>query len=291
MQPDLTQEILELVRLTATSLPEDVERAIAAAHKVEEDGSVAKSVLDTILKNVKMAREHSTPICQDTGTPIFYVDMPAGWSTREMRRQIEAAVAEATRRVYLRPNAVNSLTGKNTGNNLGDEYFPTIHFHEVDGDTVTIRLMLKGGGSENVSTQYKLPDTRLHAGRDLEGVYKVVMDAVYKAQGKGCAPGFLGVGIGGDRGSSFYAAKEALWRTLDEPNPDPDLDALEKRITEDANKLGIGPMGLGGKTTVMATRIKAIHRLPACYFVSIAYMCWAYRRHTLIYKNGKAEYK
>ncbi len=291
MQPDLTQEILELVRLTATSLPEDVEGALAAARDKEDEGSVARSVLDTILNNVKLAREHSTPICQDTGTPIFYVDMPVGWSMREMRRQIEAAVAEATKRVYLRPNAVNSLTGKNTGNNLGDEYFPTIHFHEVDGDTVTIKLMLKGGGSENVSTQYKLPDTRLHAGRDLEGVYKVVMDAVYQAQGKGCAPGFLGVGIGGDRGASFYAAKEALWRTLDEPNPDPTLDALEKRITEDANKLGIGPMGLGGKTTVLATRIKAIHRLPASYFVSIAYMCWAYRRHTLIYRNGKAEYK
>ena len=291
MQPDLTQELLELVRLTATSLPEDVESAIAAAREREDEGSVARSVLDTILQNVGMAREHSTPICQDTGTPIFYVDIPSGWSTRAFRRQIEAAVAEATKRVYLRPNAVNSLTGKNTGNNVGDEYFPTVHFHEVDGDTVTVKLMLKGGGSENVSTQYKLPDTRLHAGRDLEGVYKVVMDAVYKAQGKGCAPGFLGVGIGGDRGSSFYAAKEALWRTLDEPNPDPELDALEKRITEDANKLGIGPMGLGGKTTVFATRIKAIHRLPACYFVSIAYMCWAYRRHTMIYRNGQAEYK
>ncbi len=291
MQPDLTQELLELVRLAATDLPDDVEAALRAARDREDEGSVARSVLDTILRNVEMARTNSTPICQDTGVPIFYVDMPQGWSMREMRRQIEAAVAEATKRVYLRPNAVNPITGKNTGNNIGDEYFPTVHFHEVDGDAVTVRLMLKGGGSENVSTQYKLPDSRLHAGRDLEGVYKVVMDAIYQAQGKGCAPGFIAVGIGGDRGSSYYAAKESLWRRLDEENPDPALAELEHRITEDANKLGIGPMGLGGKTTVVATRIKAIHRLPACYFVSIAYMCWAYRRHTMIYRNGKAEYK
>ena len=275
---DYTEHFLELVRRTATDLPDDVEAALKAAKENEEPGSVAYQVLDTILQNVAMARANSTPICQDTGTPIFYVDFPQGWSLRELRRQIETAVAEATKRTYLRPNAVNSLTGKNTGNNLGDEYFPTIHFHEVDGDTLRVRLMLKGGGSENVSAQYKLPDTRLKAGRDLEGVRKVVLDAVYQAQGKGCAPGFLGVGIGGDRGASFYAAKEALFRRLDEPNPDPALDELERRITEEANQLGIGPMGLGGKTTVMATRIKAIHRLPASYFVSIAYMCWAYRR-------------
>ena len=284
---DYTEHFLELVRRTATDLPDDVEAALKAAKENEEPGSVAYQVLDTILQNVAMARANSTPICQDTGTPIFYVDFPQGWSLRELRRQIETAVAEATKRTYLRPNAVNSLTGKNTGNNLGDEYFPTIHFHEVDGDTLRVRLMLKGGGSENVSAQYKLPDTRLKAGRDLEGVRKVVLDAVYQAQGKGCAPGFLGVGIGGDRGASFYAAKEALFRRLDEPNPDPALDELERRITEEANQLGIGPMGLGGKTTVMATRIKAIHRLPASYFVSIAYMCWAYRRREMIIRGDE----
>lgn len=284
---DYTEHFLELVRRTATDLPDDVEAAIQAAKETEEPGSVAYQVLDTILKNVAMARSNSTPICQDTGTPIFYVDLPQGWSLREIRRQIEAAVAEATKRTYLRPNAVHPVTGKNTGNNVGDEYFPTIHFHEVDGDALRVRLMLKGGGSENVSTQYKLPDTRLKAGRDLEGVRKVVLDAVYQAQGKGCAPGFLGVGIGGDRGASYYAAKEALFRRLDEPNPDPALDELERRITEEANQLGIGPMGLGGKTTVMATRIKVIHRLPACYFVSIAYMCWAYRRREMIIQGDE----
>ncbi len=284
---DYTEHFLELVRRTATDLPDDVEAALKAAKETEEPGSVAYQVLDTILQNVAIARANSTPICQDTGTPIFYVDFPQGWSLRELRRQIEAAVAEATKRAYLRPNAVNPLTGKNTGNNLGDEYFPTIHFHEVDGEELRVRLMLKGGGSENVSTQYKLPDTRLKAGRDLEGVRRVVLDAVYQAQGKGCAPGFLGVGIGGDRGASFYAAKEALFRRLDEPNPDPALDELERRITEEANQMGIGPMGLGGKTTVIATRIKVIHRLPASYFVSIAYMCWAYRRREMILRGDE----
>ena len=129
---------------------------------------------------------------------------------------------------------MNTVTGKNTGDNTGDEHYPTIHFEEVEGDTLTVDLMLKGGGCENVGAQYKLPDNRLGAGRDLEGVRKVVLDAVYQAQGKGCAPGALGVSIGGDRGSSFLASKEALLRQLDDENPDPQLAELEDRLTEES---------------------------------------------------------
>lgn len=237
---NLTEHILELVRLAATDLPPDVEAALRKSRDDEAQGSAAQDVLDTLLTNVEMARQNSTPICQDTGTPIFYVHHPEGWSTRKLKSQIRDAVADATRRVYLRPNAVHSISGKNTGDNIGDEHYPAIHFEEVEGDKLTIDLMLKGGGCENVGAQYTLPDNRLNAGRDLEGVRRVLLDAVHQAQGKGCAPGILGVAIGGDRGTSFLASKEALLRPLDDSNPDPELAALENRLTEEANQLGIG---------------------------------------------------
>jgi fumarate hydratase class I len=244
------------------------------------------------LKNVELARQNSTPICQDTGTPIFYVRYPEGWSTRRLREQIRNALAEATRRSYMRPNAVDALTGKNTGNNLGDDDFPFIHFEEVGVDEpLVIELMLKGGGCENVGAQYSLPDARLGAGRDLAGVRKVVLDAVHKAQGQGCAPGILGVAIGGDRGSSYLASKEVLFQSMDESNPDPKLAELEQRLTEEANQLGIGPMGFGGKTTVLGTKITGLHRLPASYFVTVSYMCWAYRRRRMIVKGDEVIYE
>jgi fumarate hydratase class I len=287
---DLTENFLEFVRLAATDLAPDIERSLHEAVEREAPGSAARGAMETIIKNVEMARQDSTPICQDTGTPIFYVYYPEGWSTRKLRAQIQDAVVQATERSYLRPNAVNTVTGKNTGNNTGDEHYPVIHFEEVEGDTLSVDLMLKGGGCENVGAQYKLPDNRLGAGRDLEGVRKVVLDAVFQAQGKGCSPGAIGVAVGGDRGSSYLASKETLFRVLDDENPDPQLAELETRLKEDANKLGIGPMGFGGKTTVLDVKIKSVHRLPASYFVSISYMCWAYRRRRMTYQNGEASY-
>ncbi len=277
---DLTDNIVELVRRAATILPDDMTEALTRAKSEEEPGSAAEGALDAILKNVQLAREHSTPICQDTGTPIFEIYYPVGVSTRALAEQIRQAVTIATERSYLRPNAVDSLTGKNSGNNTGED-FPTMHFHEWDQDSIHFELLLKGGGCENVSTQYKLPDTRLKAGRDLEGVRRVVLDAVHQAQGKGCAPGVLGVAIGGDRGSSYIKAKQQLLRQLDEQNPNEELATLEERLYEETNQLGIGPMGFGGKTTVLGVKVGAQHRLPACYYVSVAYMCWANRRVTM----------
>jgi fumarate hydratase class I len=288
---DLTDQILELVRLAATDLPPDVEKALNESVTHEEPGSAARGALETILDNVALARQNSTPICQDTGTPIFYVYFPQGWSIRQLRDQIEAAVIEATRRAYLRPNSVDSLTGKNSGNNLGGDYFPSVHFEEVDGDTLTIDLILKGGGCENVGAQYSLPNSAMSAGRDLAGVRKVVLDAVHKAQGKGCAPGILGVAVGGDRGSSYYASKEVLFRPMEDTNSNPQLAELETRLTNEANQLGIGPMGFGGNTTVLGTKITNLNRLPASFFVSISYMCWAYRRRRMVFENGEARYQ
>ena len=288
---DLTASILELIRQTATDLPPDVEAKLRIAAEQEEPGSAAKGALETILENVDMARQNSTPICQDTGTPLFYVQYPQGWSTRNLRQQIQQAVVQATQRAYLRPNAVDSLSGKNTGDNLGDKHFPTIHFEETDGHTLQMDLMLKGGGCENVGAQYSLPNSALGAGRDLAGVRKVTLDAVQKAQGKGCAPGILGVAIGGDRGSSFAASKETLLRQLDDTNPNPDLADLEQRLTAESNQLGIGPMGFGGNTTVLGTKITATHRLPASYFVSVSYMCWAYRRRRMVVQGDQITYQ
>lgn len=274
---DLIDAFVELVRRAATDLPADMEKALQTAREQEEPGSAAEGALDTILNNVELARQHSTPICQDTGTPIFEVYYPVGVSTRLLSEQIRQAVAVATDQAYLRPNAVDSLTGKNSGDNTGED-FPTIHFQEWENNTVHVELLLKGGGCENVSTQYKLPHAALDAGRDLEGVRRVVLDAVNQAQGKGCSPGVLGIAIGGDRGSSYVKSKQQLLRPLEDENPDPELAALEDQLYEESNQLGIGPMGFGGKTTVLGVKAGALHRLPASYFVSVAYMCWANRR-------------
>ncbi len=288
---DLTEAFVELVRRTSTDLSADVERALLEARDREEPGSAARGALDTILQNVELSRQKSTPICQDTGTPIFYVKHPEGWSSRLLREQIRGAIALATMRSYLRPNAVDAISEKNSGNNLGDDAFPTIHFEEVEGDELTVDLILKGGGCENVGAQYSLPNSALGGGRDLAGVRKVVLDAVQKAQGQGCAPGILGVAIGGDRGSSYYGSKETLFRKMEEPNPDEQLNALERRLTDEANQLGIGPMGFGGSTTVLATKMKGLHRLPASFFVSVSYMCWAHRRRRMIVRGDQVVYE
>jgi len=283
--PDVKEALLELVRRTATDLPADAEKALRDAREREAPGSAALSAIDTILANVALARKNSTPICQDTGTPIFYVHHPVGWSSRALEAQISSAVAEATARSYLRPNAVHSVSGTNSNNNVG-EGVPTVHAEEWDETYLKVDLMLKGGGCENVSAQYSLPDSQLGAGRDLAGVRKVVLDAIYKAQGEGCAPGIAGVAIGGDRGVSYFKAKQQLFRPLDDKAEAPELAALETRLTDEANSLGIGPMGFGGETTVLGVKVGTAHRHPASFFVTVAYMCWADRRRTLTWRDG-----
>jgi fumarate hydratase class I len=287
-QPDLTSHFLELLRRASTDLRPDIENALHAAREREAEGSAAQGALDTIIKNVELARQKSTPICQDTGTPIFYIYYPEGWSTLQLKKQIRAAVATATEQAYLRPNAVDSMSGKNSGDNLGDE-FPSLHFHEWEEPYLKVDLMLKGGGCENVGIQYKLPNAKLGAGRNLEGVRRAVLDAVHQAQGQGCAPGIIGVAIGGDRGSGYTRSKEQFYRDLDDSNENPELAGMEERLTGEANSLGIGPMGFGGETTVLGVKIGVLHRLPASYFVTASYMCWADRRRTLIWRDGEAE--
>jgi fumarate hydratase class I len=282
---NLVPHFAELIRRASTDLPADIEAALRRAYEQENAGSAAQNTLGVILENVRMSRAGSTPICQDTGTPIFYVYYPTGWSTLALKKQIREAVAQATAKSYLRPNSVETLSGKNTGNNLGDD-FPYFHFEEWEEDYLKVDLMLKGGGCENVGAQYSLPDTRLGADRDLEGVRRAVLDAVQQAQGLGCAPAVIGVAVGGDRASSYIKSKEQFYRPLDDESPNAQVAALEKRLTEEANTLGIGPMGFGGKTTVLSVKIDSLERLPASYFVTASYMCWADRRRTMVYRDG-----
>jgi fumarate hydratase, class I len=275
-QPALFQTVLELIRRTSTQLPDDVVRAVTAARKQESEGSNADVALNVIGCNIGLARENSLPLCQDTGTILFYVHTPVGYDQIEFEEVATEAVRQATKVGYLRQNSVDSITGKNTGDNTGPGS-PVFHFMQWREPHVEVKLMLKGGGCENMNAQYSLPHPDL-GGRDLKGVENAILDAVLQAQGQGCGPGILGVCIGGDRATGYSFAKEQLLRTMDDTNDDPLLASLEERIVAKANESGIGPMGFGGKTTLLACKIGKQNRLPASYFVSIAYMCWAYRR-------------
>lgn len=271
------EPFVELIRRAATSLPSDVESAIARARDGERLMSAARNALDMLLINIGKAREASAPMCQDTGMNIWYVHYPAGPHEHALEKTIRDATVAATKKSYLRPNTVDSITGKNDGTNLGDGA-PQIHFHQWDKPFIKADLLLKGGGCENVSNQMSLPNTEIKAGRDLEGVKRAVIKMVLDAQGLGCAPGICGICIGGDRAGGALAAKEQIFRVLDDENPDERLAKLERELIEACNGLEIGPMGFGGKTTVLGMKITARHRLPASFFVSLAYECWSCRR-------------
>jgi fumarate hydratase class I len=276
----LAASLLELITQTSTNLPPDVRAAMGMAHEHEEPGTRPDQAFNIIALNVDMAHADEAPICQDTGMPTFIVHTPAGTNQIKLAAEIRQAVAEATRRGKLRPNSVDSLTGANSGNNLGPET-PVIHFEQWEKDEIEVKLVLKGGGCENKNIQYSLPCELDHlgkAGRDLAGVKKCILHAVWQAQGQGCAPGALGVCIGSDRGHGYAVAKMQLFRTLDDVNSDPVLAKLEAEIMEEANTLGIGPMGFGGKSSLIGCKIAAANRLPASFFVSVAYNCWAFRR-------------
>ncbi|OQX87282.1 fumarate hydratase [candidate division KSB1 bacterium 4484_87] len=279
----VSENILELIRRTSAFLPQDVEQVLALRKKLEDPGSKADFALDLVLQNIGLAKRRSLPICQDTGLLNFYITYPLGTDINKLQQAIEDAVVAATKKGYLRQNSVDSLTGKNSGTNLGPGS-PAFKFYQGDSDEIEVKLIQKGGGCENMSTQYKLPAefNGKKYGRDLEGVRACILDAVYQAQGKGCSPGFLGVCIGGDRAVGYEWAKHQLLREVDDVNPIPELAKLENQILEEANQLEIGPMGFGGKLTIGACKIGTRNRLPASFFVTIAYMCWAYRRRGVV---------
>ena len=277
---DLEEKLLDLIRRAACELPEDVAQALTRA-QAREDSPGAQAILGTICRNCALARAQSTPMCQDTGTLTFFWEVPAGTAQGPLVAAAAAAVRRATERGWLRRNTIETLSGRSVDDNVA-EGIPVHHFEEVPGPEGCVTLLLKGGGSENMSCQYSLPDARLGAGRDLEGVRACVLDAVARIQGQGCAPGILGVCIGGDRAEGFALAKRQLLRPLGEPSAVPELAELEARLLAEANTLGVGPMGLGGETTLLGVKVGALTRLPASYFVTIAYCCWACRRQRCV---------
>lgn len=271
------ETFVEIIRKTSTELPDDVVQAIEAGRSREAKDSRGQYALNIIEKNIGLAKVKSQPLCQDTGSILFYAHYPRAMDFEALADVIRQAVKVSTEKGFLRQNSVDSLTGKNEGTNIGPG-MPTLHLEPWKEDHLDVRLILKGGGCENVGAQYSLPDSRVGAGRDLAGVKKVILDAVQQAQGKGCGPGILGIAIGGDRATGYAFSKEQFLRKMVDKNPDPTLARLEEEIVHDANELGIGPMGFGGKTTLLGAKICALNRLPASYFVSVSYMCWAYRR-------------
>jgi fumarate hydratase class I len=278
----LRDGVVELYKKVATSLPPDVREAMESGLAREAEGSHAFSTLAVQIENMKLARETVRPICQDTGVPTFWLKVPMGLSQVEMKNTIIEATRLATEKVPLRPNAVDILTDKNSGDNTGIG-FPIIYMEETRESSLTIDLMLKGAGCENAGQTYKLPVEELNAQRDFNGVRKCVLDTVQKIQGRGCPPYIVGVGIGATKDQVARLAKEQLMRRLNDINKTAELAALETRILQEINELGIGPMGLGGRTTALGVKIGVNHRHPASYFVDVSVSCWATRRGRLIW--------
>ncbi len=274
----LQDSLVELIRRTSAEIPDDVHQAILASLENEKKNSLAANAIKIIDQNIALAKRKSQPnLREDTGSILFYVDCPIGYDQITFAETAREAVTAATKKGYLRQNSVDSLTGKNDGTNVGPGA-PAFHFHQHRSPEVSVKLVLKGGGCENVGAQYSLPSEKINANRDLDGCRKAILDAVLQAQGKGCGPGILGVCIGGDRATGYEFSKTQFLRRLEDRNPNPELDKLEQDILKTSNELGIGPMGFGGKTTLLGVKICAANRVPASYFVSVSYMCWAYRR-------------
>jgi fumarate hydratase class I len=277
MPDNWSSTILELIRRTSCDLPKDVVCALRDGRDGEDAGSRARAALDTILENIGLARNRNAPICQDTGTLTFLWQIPPGTDTHPLEQATRDAVLEATRRGWLRRNTIDAASGMSVDTNVAAGA-PVQHFEAAAGAETEVWLLQKGGGSENMSVQFSLPDAAVGAGRDLAGVRACLLHAVWRAQGQGCAPGILGVCIGADRAEGFAVAKQQLLRPLNDQSPEPVLAALERDVLREANELGIGPMGTGGRTTLLGVKIAARTRVPASYFVTVAYMCWACRR-------------
>jgi len=266
-------------------LPDDVKQALKKAY-AEETSETGKTQLKAILDNIELAEKYQAPVCQDTGTIIFYVK--AGSKAKDLDKIEEAlvnAVRKATKEIPLRPNAVDPFTQKNSGDNTG-RFIPHVNWEIVPGDSVELTVMTKGGGSENVCITGMLVP-----GEGIKGLKKFVIDAVIKAGAQPCPPTILGIAMGGGADISMKLAKKALLKPLNEPNPNPEIAKLEKEIFEAADMTGIGPMGLGGKTTVLGVHIDYAFRHPASFPAAVAFNCWAARRASArISADGTVEY-
>lgn len=279
--PEPTEQIVfNLLRLANTKLPLDIGWALEAGASWETN-DIAYSQLGAIMDNVKKAELLGRPMCQDTGIPIFYVK---GKFDSSIRKDIADGLRRATKDIPLRPNTVDPITRKNSGDNLG-KGMPIIHFIPTDDDFTEITVLLKGAGSENMTRL-----GMLNPADGLQGVKKFVIDSVLDAGGRPCPPGIVGVGLGGTADECVAMAKEALVTPIDVENRDPELKQLEGDLFVEINKSGLGPMGLGGSTTVLAVRIKTAYCHTASLPVAVNIGCWATRRASAKISNGGVEY-
>ncbi len=277
--------VFNILKQAVIYLPDDVKQALKKAY-AEETSETGKTQLKAILDNIELAEKHQAPVCQDTGTIIFYIK--AGSKAKDLDKVEEAlinAVRRATKEIPLRPNAVDPFTQKNSGDNTG-RFIPYVNWEIVPGDSLELTVMTKGGGSENVCVTGMLVP-----GEGIKGLKKFVIDTVIKAGAQPCPPTILGIAMGGGADISMKLAKKTLLKPLNEPNSNPEIAKLEKEIFEAANMTGIGPMGLGGKTTVLGVHIDYAFRHPASFPAAVAFNCWAARRASArINADGTVEY-
>lgn len=277
----LRDGIVELYKRVSTSVPADVEDAIKSACASEE-GALAKESLSIMLENIRLARQTSRPVCQDTGIPFFHVKVPRGLSYTEIRNTIREATVKATEKVLLRQNAVDVITEKNSGDNTGAG-FPVIHLEDTKDGSLKIDLVLRGSDCENIGQTYRLPLDILRAESDLKGVRRCVLHAIQKAQGKGCPPYVIGIGIGASIDQASALARNQLLRRISDRSEHPVIAELESRLLNEINQLGIGAMGLGGRTTATGVKIGVNHRHVSSYVVDVSVCCWLHRRGRLIW--------
>ncbi len=280
MKDPIEEAVVQILREAVTYLPGDVARALAEAER-KEPSPIARTQLRTILDNIDAGGRLAVPMCQDTGVHLFVV---SGKLNGGIEGSIRRGVARATAQIPLRPNAVHPLTRQNPGTNVADG-LPYVSFHPTDDEFVEITVMPKGAGSENMSALAMLTPSQ-----GLKGVKSFVLDTVIKAGGRPCPPTIVGVGIGGTADLACSLAKKALLRPLDEENRDPGLAALEADLAEALNLTGIGPMGLGGRTTVLGVRIATAYCHTASLPVAVNLQCWAARRATArVHPDGRVE--
>jgi len=274
-----------LIKQAVIYLPEDVKQALQKAY-AEETSATAKTQLKTILCNIALAEERQAPMCQDTGTLTFYVKTGArAKHLDKVEKALVNATRKATKEIPLRPNAVDPFTQKNSGDNTG-RFTPQLHWEIVAGDNLELTVMPKGGGSENVcAVKMLLPS------EGISGLKKFVVDTVINAGAQPCPPTILGVAVGGGADVALSLAKKALLKPLNEANADTEIAKLERELLEAANMTGIGPMGLGGKTTVLGVHVDYAYRHPASFPAAVAFNCWAARRASArITADGAVEY-
>jgi len=271
----LKDALVKQLKVAETILPDDVKRALEKARDHEEN-PMAKTILETILKNIELAQRTSKPMCQDTGVIIYYLEVGKDFPLiLELNDILKEAVIEATKKIPLRPNTINPWTHENPGDNTG-RYIPWINLDLVDGDEAIIHVLPKGGGSE-----YTCKLWSLSPGLGIKGVKEAVIRTIYEAGGKPCPPIIVGIGIGGGADISMKLAKKAILKPVGEKNEDPKVAEVEEELVKKANELGIGPMGVGGSTTVLDIHIDWAHRHPANLHVGVVTQCWAARRATI----------